>query len=64
MVDKKKFEDFETSELFLNALQDEAEKLVLLLRDRQVGLFGWNAFFHERMVNINSLTTTPIKESE
>jgi hypothetical protein len=39
----------------LDELQTEIEKLSLLLRDRQPGLFTWNGFLKERLENVVNL---------
>jgi len=39
----------------LDELQEEMEKLLSLLKDRQPGLFTWNEFLMERMKKIHSL---------
>lgn len=36
----------------LNEIQEEAEKLVALLKDRQPGLFTWNMMVLRRIKNI------------
>jgi hypothetical protein len=41
----------------LDELQQETEKLLALLRDRQPGMFTWNDFLVERMTKIHTLTT-------
>ena len=40
----------------LDDLQTEVEKLLLLLKDRQTGLMGWNGWMKERLENIHHLT--------
>lgn len=42
-------------EIDLNALQKEAEKLLLLLNDRHPDLMTWNTFLYERIENIRKL---------
>lgn len=44
-------------------LQEDAEKLVSLLKDRQPGLFTWNAFLHERLRNLRRLTSHALGKS-
>jgi hypothetical protein len=39
----------------LDALQGEAEKLLGLLKDRQMGHFTWHEFFQERLKNIYTM---------
>lgn len=39
----------------LDELQDETEKLLGLLKDRQLGLISWDIFFVERLKNIHSI---------
>lgn len=39
----------------LNELQEEAEALVVLLRDRQPGLMMWNEFLSLRLHNLDRL---------
>ena len=41
----------------LDELQQEAEKLVSLLKDRQPGLMTWNEFIQERLQNLHRLTS-------
>lgn len=41
----------------LDELQQEVEKLLSLLRDRQPGLMCWNEFLHERIKNLHALTS-------
>ena len=36
-------------------LQEEAEKLVALLKDREVGLFSWHMLLNERLKTIHDL---------
>lgn len=36
-------------------LQEEAEKLVALLKDREVGLFSWHTLLNERLKTIHDL---------
>lgn len=40
----------------LDQLQDETERLLSLLRDRQPVIFAWNAFLRERLEAIAKLT--------
>lgn len=44
------------AEINLDALQREAEKLVGLLKDRQVGLMTWWGFLRERLLNLQRLS--------
>jgi hypothetical protein len=39
----------------LDELQSEAEKLLSLLNDRQLGLMSWDMFFVGRLKNIHNL---------
>jgi hypothetical protein len=39
----------------LEDLQNEVEKLLSLLRDRQIGLFTWNQFLRERLSAIKKM---------
>jgi hypothetical protein len=39
----------------LDDLQNEVEKLLALLRDRQPGLFAWNDFMRERLSAIKAM---------
>ena len=39
----------------LDQLQAEAEQLVLLLKDRQPGLFSWGDMLRSRMIRIRQL---------
>ena len=41
----------------LDELQQETEKLLALLKDRQPGLMTWNEFLHERLQNLHTLTS-------
>lgn len=41
----------------LDELQQEAEKLLSLLNDRQPGLMTWNEFLHERIKKLHALTS-------
>lgn len=41
----------------LDALQQEVEKLLRLLTDRQPGLISWNHFMNERLENLHKLTS-------
>lgn len=41
----------------LDELQQEAEKLLALLNDRQPGLMTWNEFLHERLHSLHALTS-------
>jgi len=47
----------EKGEVLLDELQMEAEKLVALLKDRQVGLFTWHDFLRERVQKMHELTS-------
>jgi len=40
----------------LDELQQEAEKLVALLKDRQSGLMSWNMLMKERVESIHNMT--------
>lgn len=39
----------------LDDLQEQAEKLVALLRDRQPGLISWHMFLAERLKNLRAM---------
>ena len=39
----------------MNLLQGEAEKLLALLKDRQLGLMSWHMFMNERLTNMHGL---------
>ena len=41
----------------LDDLQQETEKLLALLNDREPGLMTWNEFLHERLQNLHKLTS-------
>lgn len=41
----------------LDELQQEAEKLLSLLKDRQMGLMSWNGCFCERLKSMHALTS-------
>lgn len=41
----------------LDDLQQEAEKLLFLLKDRQPGLMTWNERLHERLQNLHKLAS-------
>ena len=41
----------------LDALQQETEKLLALLKDRQPGLMTWNEFMQERLQNLHKLAS-------
>ena len=41
----------------LDDLQQETEKLLALLKDREPGLMTWNEFLHERLQNLHKLTS-------
>jgi len=41
----------------LDDLQQEAEKLLALLEDRQPGLMTWNEFMQKRLQNLHKLTS-------
>lgn len=46
----------------LDELQNETEKLLSLLKDRQPGTMGWNMFMKDRLQNIaNMLASAGIK---
>lgn len=52
----KKAKD-EKKGISLDDLQQETEKLLALLADRQPGLMTWNEFLQERLQNIHKLTS-------
>lgn len=39
----------------LDELQKEIEKLLVLLKDRQQGMMSWNMFLEERLKNIHKM---------
>lgn len=41
----------------LDRLQQEVEKLLALLKDRQTGLAAWHDFMHERLENLHKLAS-------
>jgi len=41
----------------LDELQQEAEKLLALLKDRQIGMMTWDDFMRERLQKIHALTS-------
>ncbi len=41
----------------LDELQQEAEKLLVLLKDRQMGMMTWDDFMRERLQKIHTLTS-------
>lgn len=41
----------------LDELQQETQKLLALLQDRQPGILGWHDFMHDRLVNLHRLTS-------
>jgi len=45
----------------LDELQEETEKLLALLKDRQPGLMTWNMFMHDRLTKMHALTTQALK---
>ncbi len=42
-------------EVSYDKLQEEAEKLVSLLKDREVGMFSWHILLNERLKSIHDL---------
>lgn len=40
----------------LDELQQEVEKLLALLKDRQKGMMSWHSFLHERLQKLHALT--------
>ena len=44
----------------LDDLQQEVEKLLALLKDRQPGLITWNEFMQERLQNLHKLTSSAL----
>lgn len=44
----------------LDELQQETEKLLALLKDRQPGTMGWIKFMNERMTNLYELTSVAL----
>ena len=45
------------NDINLDELQQEIEKLLVLLKDRQPGLMSWNEFVRKRLTNLHSLTS-------
>ena len=45
----------EQAEISHDRLQEEAEKLVALLKDREVGLFSWHILLNERLKTIHDI---------
>jgi len=43
------------TEITHDKLQEEAEKLVSLLKDREVGLFSWHMLLNKRLKSIHDL---------
>lgn len=43
------------SEVSYDKLQEEAEKLVALLKDRETGMFSWHMLLNERLKTIHDL---------
>jgi len=41
----------------LDELQNEAEKLVSLLKDKQTGLMSWNFLLRDRLEKLHELTS-------
>jgi hypothetical protein len=46
----------------LDDLQQETEKLLDLLKDRQPGIMTWNEFMHERLANLHRLTSQALSK--
>lgn len=44
-------------DLDLDELQQETERLLALLKDRQIGALSWNIFMRERLQNVRALTS-------
>lgn len=44
----------------LDELQQEAEKLVALLKDRQPGLMTWGMFLRDRLTRLHGLISTAL----
>lgn len=49
--------DGEKKSVSLDDLQQEIEKLLALLKDRQPGLMTWNEFMQKRLQNLHKLTS-------
>jgi len=49
--------NFEDEGINLDELQQETQKLMALLKDRQPGLTTWNQFLQERLTNLHQLTS-------
>ena len=46
----------------LDKLQQETEKLLALLKDRQLGMMTWNGFLQERLTNLHELTSQALRK--
>lgn len=46
----------------LDELQQETEKLLSLLKDRQPGLMTWNEFMRERLTALHKLTSLALNK--
>lgn len=46
----------------LDELQEEAEKIVALLKDRHPGLITWNNLLLERVQNLHGLTSQALSK--
>jgi len=44
------------NEKYLDSLQEEVEKLLVLLKDRQYGIFTWNGALFTNIKRIRKLT--------
>ena len=56
LLDQKKAATAKAKEgVNLDELQQETERLLALLKDRQPGLMGWNGFMQERLKNLHKL---------
>jgi hypothetical protein len=47
----------EKKTISLDKLQEETEKLLVLLKNREHGLFVWNDFLRVRLQNLHKLTS-------
>lgn len=45
----------------LDEVQQEIEKLLALLKDRQPGMMGWNMFLNERLNKVHTLISSALK---
>ncbi|MEK7576280.1 MAG: hypothetical protein AAB482_01160 [Patescibacteria group bacterium] len=52
----------EENSINLDELQEEAEKLLALLKNRQLGLLTWNLFLCERLENLHTLSSKALQK--